>query len=139
MTRWLIALLSLATLAACSTTVELPQATSTGAAPTTVASVNFPSATVVYVGDGDTMGINYQGETVGTTSAGVAVASGSVGAASKKYPAAALTASGVSPSAVSKPSACRNLWTLPLERLYSRQNADNEVFGMGGCFLGERV
>jgi hypothetical protein len=31
------------------------------------------------------------------------------------------------------------LWTLPLERLYSRQNADNEVFGMGGCFLGERV
>lgn len=50
--------LALATLAACSTAVEVPQATST------VASVNFPTATVVSVGDGDTMRINYQGKTV---------------------------------------------------------------------------
>lgn len=64
MTRWLIALLALATLAACSTAVELPNAASTGEAPTTVASVNFPSATVVSVGDGDTMRINYQGQTI---------------------------------------------------------------------------
>ena len=64
MTRWFIAPLSLlASLAACSASVEVPQATSTGAA-TTVASVNFPSATVVSVGDGDTMRINYQGQTV---------------------------------------------------------------------------
>jgi micrococcal nuclease len=56
--------LALAILAACSTAVEVPQATSTGEAPTTVASVNFPSATVVSVGDGDTMRINYQGQTI---------------------------------------------------------------------------
>ena len=65
MTRWFIALLALLAVAACSTTaIEVPQATGTGAAPTTVASVNFPSATVVSVSDGDTMRINYQGETV---------------------------------------------------------------------------
>ena len=65
MTRWFIASLALlATVAACSTSAVLPQATDTGAAPTTVASVSFPSATVVSVGDGDTMRINYQGETV---------------------------------------------------------------------------
>jgi micrococcal nuclease len=48
--------LALATLAACSAAV-VPQAT------TTVASVNVPSSTVVSVGDGDTMRINYQGQT----------------------------------------------------------------------------
>ena len=60
----LLSPLALATLAACSTAVELPQATGTGAAPTTVASVNFPSATVVSVGDGDTLRMNYQGESI---------------------------------------------------------------------------
>jgi hypothetical protein len=47
MTRWLIALLALAALAACSTAVEVPNAASTGAAPTTVASVNFPALIIV--------------------------------------------------------------------------------------------
>ena len=60
----LLSPLALATLAACSTAVEVPNAASTGAATPAVASVNFPSATVVSVGDGDTMRINYQGETV---------------------------------------------------------------------------
>ena len=65
MTRWFIALLALLAVAACSNTaVEVPQATGTSAATTTVANVNFPSATVVSVGDGDTMRINYQGQTV---------------------------------------------------------------------------
>ena len=65
MTRWFIAPLALlATLAACSASVEVPQATSTGATPTAVASVNYPAATVVSVGDGDTMRINYQGQTI---------------------------------------------------------------------------
>ena len=60
----LLSPLALATLAACSTSAVLPQSTGTSAAATTVANVNFPSATVVSVGDGDTMRVNYQGETV---------------------------------------------------------------------------
>jgi micrococcal nuclease len=65
MTRWFVApLVLLATLTACSTTVELPQATSTGPATAATASVNFPSATVISVGDGDTMRISHQGETI---------------------------------------------------------------------------
>lgn len=60
----LLSPLALATLAACSTAVEVPQATGTNAVATTVANVNFPTATVVSVGDGDTMRINYQGQTV---------------------------------------------------------------------------
>lgn len=60
----LLSPLALVTLAACSTSVELPQATNTSATPTTVASANFPTATVVSVGDGDTMMVNYQGKTV---------------------------------------------------------------------------
>lgn len=60
----LLSPLAQATLAACSTAVELPQATDTSATTTAVASVNFPSATVVSLGDGDTMRINYQGQTV---------------------------------------------------------------------------
>jgi micrococcal nuclease len=64
MTRWFILLVISSALAACSTAVEVPQTTSTGAAPTAVASVNFPAATVVSVGDGDTMRINYQGQII---------------------------------------------------------------------------
>ncbi|MGB6016203.1 MAG: hypothetical protein WBG32_15840 [Nodosilinea sp.] len=65
LTRWFIAPLALlATLAACSTAVEVPQATNTGMATTTVASANFPTATVVSVGDGDTMRINYEGQDI---------------------------------------------------------------------------
>lgn len=60
----LLSHLALAPLAIYSTSVEVPQANGTIAAPTDIASVNFPSATVISVGDGDTIRINYQGQTV---------------------------------------------------------------------------
>jgi micrococcal nuclease len=40
------------------------QGNRTGATTPAVASVSFPSATVISVGDGDTMRINYQGQAV---------------------------------------------------------------------------